>query len=723
MALVEPGLSNVAVRAPEDLDLSEIFATLRRRKWMIITVTTLFTVLSLLYIRQVPPQYIAATLIVIEGRLPAIVQVEAVVEGLSIDNTTIGTQMEVLRSRGLMGKVAKQLNLKADPEFNPSLRPDKPPEWLASLKAWASVFQGSENSPQLPALDTSEEDLQNEQRVATIDAMLANLTVSTKELTRVISIEFQSQDPKKAALVANALADLYVYEQRAAKLDATRQAAAWLSGHVAELGTKVAASERKVEEFRKEHELFGDDNGIGLIAKDMSELNRTLVEASNTRVLAESRVEQVRSLVNSPSDVDAATEVLESPIVQRLRQQKVEFELTMAEIAKQHSFHHPDMRHLEAKLADIQTAVKTETQKALKRLENEVTLARVHEANLKKNVNALRQRLAEASNAAVEIGEFERDAEANRLLLKAFVSRYKETSAQQDIDFHQANARIISRADIPSGPAVPRTRAILAVVAFGSTFIGGLAALFMERKQNGLWSDVQAEEALGIPLLGSVPKIRSLAKMRRTPASYMLQHPRSPFAESIRSLGLTLIYFRLEAPPTTILLASSSPREGRTSMAVCLARAQALAGKKVVVIDADLRNPTIHHAFDMQAKPGLAEVLSGKALLDDVLRLDDATGARVIQAGLSIPGTSDILASPRFDELLSTLSKSYDLVILDSPPTLSGADAQILSARVDATVLIVRWGKTNRELAAQALKHFAEFQGRVVGAVLEMVDT
>ncbi|MGH8604267.1 MAG: CpsD/CapB family tyrosine-protein kinase, partial [Gammaproteobacteria bacterium] len=334
----------------------------------------------------------------------------------------------------------------------------------------------------------------------------------------------------------------------------------------------------------------------------------------------------------------------------------------------------------------------------------------------------LRQRLADASDAAVVIGEFKRDAEANLLLMKAFVSRHKETSAQQDIELHQANARIISRADIPSEPALPWTRAILAVVFFGSTFIGGVAALFLERRQDSFWSDVQVEEALGIPLLGLAPKIRSLAKMRRTPASYFLQHPRSPFAESIRSICLTLFHAPLEAPPKTVLLASSSRQEGRTTMAASLTRAQALAGKKAVILDTDLSNPTIHQAFGMRAKPGLAEVLSGKAWLEDVLEIDDATGARVIQAGLSIPGTSGILASPRFAELLSTLSKSNDLVILDSPPTTSGPDALILSARVDATVLIVRWGKTNRELAAQALRHFAKFQGRVVGAVLEMVE-
>jgi capsular exopolysaccharide synthesis family protein len=211
-------------------------------------------------------------------------------------------------------------------------------------------------------------------------------------------------------------------------------------------------------------------------------------------------------------------------------------------------------------------------------------------------------------------------------------------------------------------------------------------------------------------------------RRERPPEAYVIRQPRSAFSESLRSLYTSILLTRVDAPPRTVLITSALPREGKSSIALCLARVQARSGTKVVILDADLRRPRLHEALGLARVPGLVELLSGETTIEEALRLDEASGAAVILSGRSIPNPPDLLRSQRLQQLLEQLTQSHDLVVLDSPPVSVASDARIVASLANVTLLVVRWAETRREIVQQALKELHGAGAHVGGVVLSMVD-
>lgn len=737
----ETNIDSSSVPSSEEYDLAQLFKTVWRGKWLVGSTVVVATAFALVYVRQLVPQYEAETDIMIVTRVPEVVDFDTIVDKLPIDDSTMQNEIEMLRSRGLAQRVIDELHLDNNPEFNTSLvsedpNPDRSSpsspsdqplisldplfalrDWLVSFKQWlVALMDGSDAGEEGALSEGLAKEERQEQRSAVIDAFLGRLDVSQKKESRVISIHFTSYNAKTAALVTNAIADLYILEQREAKFEATRRAAAWLLERVVLLREKVAESERSVEHFQQES---GLDRDASLLAEQISGLNVQLTKAQADRAEAEGRLSQVKRLANSPK---AAAEILSSPIIETLRRRQLEIELKADELTRRYSVEHPDMDDLRAEIADIQAEVNSEIGRIVKRLENDLSAARARVTSLKNSLNALKLRAAEVDTAEVELRALEREADANRKLLAAFLDRFKRTSSQEDIELHEANARIISRADVPNSPATSPKLLLVAVALCGSTFMGVVLVLLTESLKSGFRSPLQLEQATGLPVLALVP-ILSRFSRRGGAISYALRHPRSTFAESLRDLRTSLLFSQSEVPPKTILVTSTQPQEGKTTIAVCLARLQALAGKSVVVVDADLRRPGIQSAFGICEKPGLTELLAGEVLLKDVVCNDEESGADIIQVGLSTATSADSLVSDRMEQLITLLENRYDIVIFDSPPVMSVSDARTLCGQVDVTVFVLRWAKTKRETADLALKQIATAGGHIAGIVLTMIDT
>lgn len=694
---------------PQDnVDLKVLFGTVWRQKWLVIAVAIVATALAAYFARGFAPEYAAEVLIMIGNRPAQIVDFESVVKGLSGDNTTVQSEIEVLRSRGLAGRVIDELQLNSDPEFKPSLREvDQSPGVLMgrlnTLLQWlGSLTQGTDEPEALTHQELSQQELLDQERTSIVDVFLKRLEVARKEETRVISVGFKSENPKTAALLANTLADFYVLGQREAKFEATRQANEWLNSKIVAVRKKVDASERAVEQFRQKSGLLGGGKGVTLISQQVSELNAELGRAATARVEAESRLSQITGLLNS-GNIDSATEVLNSEIVQKLREQELEAVLG-------------------SEKQDARSRLMVEIDNIVKSVDNEAAVAGAREASLQGSLNVLKREVAEANTATVELRALEREAEANQQQLRSYLARFKKTSSQQDIELQQADARIISRADIPSRPLPSKKKLTMAVALAGSIFVGLLLVFLREHLQRGFRSSVQVEQATGVPVLGLVPMLGSFDRLRGSRKSHILRRPRSAFAESMRSLYTSLLVCDVDRPPNKILLVSAQPNESKTTIAVCLGRMQAAAGQKVIVVDADIRKPGIHRAFEMPRVPGLVGLLTDHASLEEVIQTDDASGAHVIPAGGSAPNPPSLLASDRMDAILDTLAESYDLVIVDSPPLMSVSDARILATKMDLTVFVLRWGRTEREVAKLALEQVATAGGHVAGVVLSMVD-
>lgn len=681
------------ISADRGLSLDEVVRVVARRRWLLAAIIGTSLVLASVWTQVVTPLYSAEALVLVEPKDPGIASLEAVARGEMVDEATVRSEAYVLSSRSLAERVIRRLDLGADPRFNRALKDGK---------------------------DTaSNEVAQGQQLSAVIDEFLERLEVRPQQNSRVIAVRFNAEEPQRAAKIVNTLTDEYLLASLEAKFDATQRATGWLNTQVSELRSKVAAAEQEVERLRRTFGLVAGTSGT-LSGQELAEINTQAVMASAARAEAEARLNRARSLASSGGNVATASEVLGSPLIQRLREQEAELQRRVAELSSELGERHPQMLQLRAEAADLQAKIDSEVGKIVASLQNEVSVARARENAIASSRAASENRVAVGNENEIELRAAEREAEANRSLLASLLARQKEALAQEDKGSQQSDARVIAAAGPPMKPSFPKRPVVLGLVFLASLILGLLAILVLELLDRGFRSGEQVEQLTGVRSLGFVPKV-TLAE-QQSPYALIKERPRSAFGEAMRTLNWSVSLTSPDAPPKTLLITSAGPNEGKTTVATCLAAAQAQAGQRVLLIDADTRRPQVHEVTDVNRSPGLLDVLSGRAQVADVIRRLEDNGLDVIAAGTPTPNTPSLLASARMESLCAELRERFDLIIIDSPPVIAASDARILAQTADATVMVVRWAKTRRESVLLALRQLDAEGARIAGVVLMMVD-
>ncbi len=700
--------------APEGNGLSDILGSIVRRKWVLIQTIAAVMVLGVIGILFITPRYSAEGMVLIESQESNIASLESVVAGLPGDAASVQSEAYILNSRNLARRVIERLGLLDDPEFNGYL------EEGDSLEDFLSR-SGSE-----------EERLQREKYAyqSATDSLLSNLNVAPRENSRVIAVSFVSYDPAKAQVVTNTLLDEYMVSRIEAKYDSTRQANTWLTERIAELREKVELAESEVESLRQQYGLLAD-NGLTLSSQELSEINAQLIVTRSARANAEARLVQLKRLVELPGGIDTASEVLNSPLIQRLREQQAVIQTDIAELSSEYGAKHPRMISLRAEADDLESKIADEVYKTIGGLENEVKVSRAKERALEQNVERLKADVADANQNSIKVRMIEREAEASRALLATLLARQKETLSQEDFDFQQADARVISYADIPSDPSFPNKVAILALLFIASICLGLFIILLLEMLDQGVRSGEELESITGVPSLGFAPIAPSMRVEETLPV--FAKKRNSAFGQAIKTLDWSIkLGFSEDQPPRTIMVTSSVPLEGKSTIASCLAYNQAITGSKVLLIDADMRRPSIYKKAGLNRGAGLADLLRGPGLaglLQDNATLDDAvvqygdTSLYIVPAGRENNYDSEgMIGSATMDELLRQATAEYDYVIIDTPPVMACADARILASSVDATVFVIRWNDTKLAVVKMAIEQLAAAGARFAGTFLSMVN-
>lgn len=707
----------------DEIDLRALFRKIWRRKTVLLSVTVLGTVVAALILLQLTPQYTAVSTVMVDPRESKVVNVEAVLSGLPADMETIESEIEVLRSRGLAERVIKKLKLYEDSEFNTRL---KPPGLMSGIRE----FLTPRNLLPDPVLDmlsiprnvapVTEEQLLEKERVAIIDALLDRLEVERVGRSRVIEIGVSHPDPARAAATANTVADLYIVEQLEAKFDATRRATEWLNERLISLRADVEETERAVEAFRKASGLV-EGKGVTLASQQAVELNSQLIVARSARAEADARLQQVQGLLRNSGDLNSVAEVLSSPLIQQLRGQEAEIQRHAAELSQEFGQKHPKMLNIRAEIDDLKGKIAGEVNKIVQGLRNEVAVARARENEMIQGMRRLETQVAALNQREVQLRALQREANANRALYETFLNRFKETSEQQE--FQRPDARIISKADTPNAPSAPRKKLLLLLAVVLSASAGVALVFLLEALDKGFRSMEEIESLTGVPALGLVPSLGSLATIGKEPQDIVLERPNSAYGESIRALHASILLSNVDSPPKTVMFTSSLPGEGKTSLSISLARLVARnGGKRVLLMDCDLRRPLVHRHLGIDNDRGLVQIMSEGAQLEDVLQRDEASGAYVLTSGGSPPNPTDIIASEHFSRLLETLKSAFDLIVIDSSPVLAVSDSRVLSRFVDKTIFVVRWVETRREVAQMGLKQVVESGCDLAGVVLSMVN-
>ncbi|HUC61877.1 MAG TPA: polysaccharide biosynthesis tyrosine autokinase [Alphaproteobacteria bacterium] len=730
----------IANSAESQFDVRRILGILKRRKLMILGVMFVITSMATLIVNQATPLYRAEARIIIQKSQQNFIPLQAVAQGMITDMMTADTQAAVIGSRELAAKAVDRLSLVDNPLFNPTLLPPKPGLFASLLDPVRDLISVNIARPLRAALfgksaetaaaeangtpdanaDVSPADKRRELVQGVIDTFLGGLTVVTSQTSHVVAIQYVSTDPRMAAVAANTVAELYILDQLTKKGETTSRAAEWLNQRVNEMRQRMVDSEQRLDAYRKQSGIV-DLGGANTTQQQIARLDEELVLARTKLSEAEARNAQVQEQLKN-GNIDTAAAVLNNKLIQSLRDQETTLLRKLSEFKTQFKDTHPQVRLTEQQLDALRAKIATEVQKIAAEMDNELQITRIRTKNLQTAVDDLQKKLEKQNEAEVTIRSLQSEVNANKQLYETLLSRFKETDLQQDSSLQQADARIISRAMVPGAPYYPRKNLMVMAALIVSAIVGMALAVVTELFDQGFRSLGQIESATGLPTLAMIPALKEGEAEGKRPHEIAIERPNSSFGEAIRTLRTGLLLTRIDHPPRTIMLTSSVPGEGKTSLALSLACSAARSAQKAIVLDCDFRHPNMHNYLEYPNKLGLTDFLAGQASLEDVVEIDPRSGVHFITAGSRAPNPIDLLGSQEMKKLLARLSSLYDIVVIDAPPVLPVSDALVLVRIVDKTMYLVRWEKTKRETALNGLKMLVEAGADIAGVCLTQVD-
>lgn len=704
------------------LDVKSLFALIMRRLWLIgVTTGIVFGVMAYQTFTETPT-FRAKASVIVDPREVNVIELGEVLGAAGTSGAVMDTEVKIIGSRTLLSRVVEKENLIEDPEFNWRLRPVEP--------SLVSQFVGAIRQLVMPAPEPakaveppSPEQLRARQIRSATGALQSKVWVSRVGRTYVIDITVNSQSPQTAARLANAIAEQYRVEQLEARLEATRTATEWLSSRVDVLREEVTFKEREVELYRSQSGLLAAQ-GTTLTESTIQALQQQRIQLQADLERVQARFTNVRRSLDSGAGLDSITEVLDSPIITSLKNQRSEILSRIAQLEATLLPRHPDLVSAKGQAADIEAQITAEVDRISNSLAAEVRVARDRINEIDARISSSRSELIRNNSALVRLRELERDADASREIYEEFVSRLKETREQNDLV--QSDARILAYAGVPGGPASPQVTMNLIIGLLLGGVLGGAAALLAEIFDGKVTTTEDIEKRLGIPALGTVPLIKSMPLINRKdrePAKYVVSNPLSSFAESIRYLRAAIAFSDIDGRTQVVALTSSLPDEGKTSLSVSMARMSAMSGSKTLVIDGDFRRRQLTETLGLDPEIGFIEYLFGQGDLDAAIRKDEESDLDVLPLSLTGHAPHDVFGTQAFDRLLDVLREKYELILIDTGPLLLMAEARVVASKADKTILVVRWRHSNRQTVRRAIKILKDFNAGLLGAALNMVDT
>ena len=660
----------------DEIDLQKLFHVFWRGKYIIAAFAVVFATFGFYYAYFVAkPSYSSYSVVMLNNQSETVIDLPSVLSTLTNDETVVQSEIQVMRSRILVGDVVDKLDLMSDPEFNGALRE-------ASL---LEKIKGAVRSAILPSRSKSAgatTDPKVLERDRVVDAVLNSYSVSVLPNTTAFKIVANSDSPEKAALLADTIAQQYIKGQIDVKRDATVQAVNWLTDQVGELRVSLENAENAVKQFKTETPMISPEVLTGLERQLKSVRDRI---SENERRASEAAALQ-KLLQSDASYEDKATGAGDA---------------VLTELASRAGNNPQAARQFEAR-----------AQILIRQARDAEVRANAQLSTLSSSETALEARVRRESSASVELEQLMREAEANRTLYEYFLARLKETSAQQGIQ--QPDSRIISYAVVPSQPAKPNKKLIVLLSGFLGFAAGAGFVLLMEMRHRTFRSSQEIEDATGISVIGQVPLIEGAG--RRDIINYLRDNPTSPVTEAIRNLRTSIMLANIDHPPQIIMTTSAIPGEGKTTIGAALAMNFVGMGKNILLIEGDLRRLSLNQYFrKQQSKAGLISVLTGQVPLAEAVWHSDDLGFDVLFGEKSESNAADIMSSVKMKAMLDDARNHYDVIIIDTPPTLIVPDARVVSQYVDAVLFVVKWDSTHQQQVEEALRYI---DGKVMGGIV-----
>jgi polysaccharide biosynthesis transport protein len=666
-----------------ELDLRALGNALwRKRRWIVIP-TIVAALLAFAAVNVITPRYRSEARVLIENRETSYSRPEndrgADRDRTLLDAEAVQSQVQIFQSRDLARKVARDLKLAEYKEFNSDSTAHQIMTALVSLVGFTRE----------PSRKTVEE------RV--LERYYDNLTAYQVEKSRVVAVDFQSEDPELAAKIANAIGVEYLTMQQQAKREAMKQAGLWLATEIDQLRARVAEAEAKVEQFRTRSNLYVGNNNNQLGTQSLGELNTQLVNARGQKADFEARARFIRDLLKSGKPIEAA-DITNSELIRRLAEQRVTLRAQLAEQSSTLLPQHPRIKELNAQLGDLDIQIRLEAEKLVRSLENDARIAGARVETFGAQLDQLKQQQSALGGQDVQLRAFEREAKSQRDLLESYLARYRDVTARETPDAVPADARIISQAVASSTPHFPKKLPIVAVAAIGMFMFTLALAAMGELLSGEVYRPVETA-AVPEPAPASAPAVPARAPSSLAATPKAVQQRLGELADRMRALGIGIY-----------LVGRAGAHEPSGRIAVHLARDLAASGSRVLFLDLDVEAASSAALLPEPRVAGLSDLLAGAAHFGDVIHRDRASRIHVIAPGRMARDTQKILAADRFSIVLGALSQTYDYVVAAVPALagLPGVDRLTRFAR--ATILVAGEGgeaAASAEAETLAAKGFA----------------
>jgi succinoglycan biosynthesis transport protein ExoP len=705
---------------PQESALGEYVRVLVKRKWTVLA--CLFIIFSVVAIAslKMTPVYEASGSIEINKPDSGLVNFSnsPTFNVDYYDPTELETEVKILQSDLLALQVVKELGLDRRPEF------------------------GGKTAVPESSLDLEPDPLQaDSNRTSTLlSSFRGNLKVTLAPNTHIVEVHFRSPDRDLAATVVNSLMESYRDNNFKSRFDSTMQASDWLKKQLVDLEMKVETSQEKLVRYQKEHEILGIDEKQNITTSKLDELNKALTAAESERMDKEAVYRLVQSgdadtIASAASVLDAAGTGNQSAssLLEGLRTKEADVKIQAAELSTQFGPSYPKVAQLNSQLKEIDAQILNETRKVAGKIHGQYMAALQRENMLHDALEKQKQEANKLNESAIQYSILKRDLESNRQLYEGLLEKMKEAGVSAGLKSN--NFRIVDLARVPTSPIEPNIPRNL-IFAFMLGLTSGIGLAFMlEGLDNTVRTTEQAQMISGFPPLGMIPlgskTAREGAASKRlilassNEAVELITHvrPQSQMAESYRALRTSLLLSHLGAPPKVIMVTSALPREGKSTTSINCAVVLAQKGVRVLLIDCDLRRPSIHKTLGMGPRSGLSNVLTGSVTLKQAITVAPTLpNLDVLPAGTPPPNPAELLASTNMRDVLAELREKYDHIVLDTPPTLSVTDAVVLSPRADAIVLVIRSGSTTKQALRRSRDILMHVKARVSGVLLNAVD-
>ncbi|MEE8454359.1 MAG: polysaccharide biosynthesis tyrosine autokinase [Limibaculum sp.] len=681
-----------------EFDLRRLMLVAWRAKWLMALFALLGVSIAYAQLLRITPLYTAESRVMWEIDQTNIVDIDPVASAMGRDWFSLASQIEVIESGRLLGRVVTDLELAKDPVFNARLRP--PEGWtrwlsLSNILAEARTYVFGAKTKTMPAMEETPEALQRRM----VSALRGAVRAEWLDGTYVLIIRMTTIDSQRSAELANEMARFYMLDQLETKFEATRQATNWLTERVADLSVTLEAAEQSVEDFSSRMSLVSEE-ALAASARQLKDLRQRAEALGDEQSETASKLEAFDA-ARAESGFAAVAALMREPRLASLAD-----EIGRLDKPAQNAQRETMIARFDAEFE----RAKTRTAFALERLKGQ-------EGTVRKTIVELERKQDVQGKALVQLRQLQREAEASRLIYEFFLSRLKETSVQEGIQ--RPDARVLTEADA-GWYSSPNRRLKLMTGGGGGVLLALMLVFLFERLNASFRSTEELERRTGQAVIGTIP-MAPVAR-RSSFLQYLIDKPTSSVAEAIRNLRTSILLANVDNPPQVIMLTSALPGEGKTTCCIGLAQISKALGKRVLLVECDLRRRTFRNYFDLPERDGLLSVLSGAKSFEDIVYHDANSGLHILPGEESSVNAADIFASHRFTDFITEMRKEFDFIFIDTPPVLAVPDARVIAQNSDAVIFCVRWNKTAREAVVEGLRFFAQIHIKVAGLVLSQVN-